>query len=278
MTCTPENQPEVPGSRVEQKHASPEEDHLASLAQVGSALPLERTGVLVDEERLNQLPSELDSQFEVTGRFYVYRGSGRTYECRDLLEIRRCHTAASAQADAVFVMMNPGSSAPLRDVVGASLSDALLVPTRPDTTQYQLMRLMAVMGWSRVKVLNLSDLRVTRSADFFELVVKFEKNEGHDGHSLFAKSRRRELLSALSRKDGAPIVAAWGVDKALRMLALRTQEALKQTSVVGLPHHNGPWAYRHPLPQNANAQACWRREALSLVRTDAATQQHTLLD
>jgi hypothetical protein len=134
------------------------------------------------------------------------------------------------------------------------------------------------VGWQRVKVLNLSDLRVTRSADFFERVEEFEEREGHDGHSLFAKTRRRELLSALSRKTGAPIVAAWGVDRALRRLALNAQEALKGASIRGLPHHNGPWAYRHPLPQTADAQACWRRDALSMVRADAATSQQKGLD
>ena len=151
-----------------------------------------------DEDCLNQAPSELEQQFDVTDRFYVRSGSTRTYKCRDLLEIRRCQATTSVQVDAVFIMMNPGSSAPLKDVVVAALSDALLEPTTPDTTQYQLMRLMAVMGWSRVNVLNLSELRVTRSAEFFERLVEFEASEGHDGHSLFAKTRRVKSCCPLS--------------------------------------------------------------------------------
>jgi len=42
------------------------------------------TGVRGDENRLHLLRSESDSHFEVTGRLYVLRGNGRTYEFRDL--------------------------------------------------------------------------------------------------------------------------------------------------------------------------------------------------
>lgn len=219
-----------------------------------------------DEDFLNQLPGQLDAAFDVTGRFYSHIGGAETYKCRDLLEIRRRDAGACVEADAVFIMMNPGSSHPLGGDAEVELSDARLVPTKPDTTQYQLMRLMSAMGWQRVKVLNLSDLRVTRSADFFERVQEFEARESHDGHSLFAKSRRHELAPALSRRSDAPIVAAWGVDKALQKLAVAAQKALPSMPVLGLRHQNGPWAYRHPLPQTAGAQIQWRRDALLVLR------------
>lgn len=221
-----------------------------------------------DEDYLNQLPSQLDAQFDVSGRFYTHSGSAQTYKCRDLLEIRRRDAGACIEADAVFIMMNPGSSTPLVGDEEVELSDAHLVPTKPDTTQYQLMRLMSAMGWQRVKVLNLSDLRVTRSEDFLKQMQEFEARESHDGHSLFATSRRHELAPALSRRSGAPIVAAWGVDKALQKLAVAAQKALASTPVLGLRHPNGPWAYRHPLPQTASAQSQWRRDALLMLRAE----------
>lgn len=223
-----------------------------------------------DEDYLNQLPSQLDAQFDVTGRFYSHKGI-QTYKCRDLLEIRRRQASACIEADAVFIMMNPGSSHPLGAEAEVELPYARLVPTKPDTTQYQLMRLMLAMGWERVKVLNLSDLRVTRSADFLKRVQEFKARESHDGHSLFAKSRRHELAPALTRRSGAPIVAAWGVGKALQELAVAAQKALASTRVLGLRHENGPWAYRHPLPQTASKQSQWRRDALLMLRAEGNT-------
>jgi hypothetical protein len=63
--------------------------------------------------------------------------------------------------DAVFIMMNPGSSKPLVEVNNRIHARAIhklpisLVPTRPDTTQYQVMRLMHFLGWRHVRVLNI---------------------------------------------------------------------------------------------------------------------------
>jgi hypothetical protein len=165
----------------------------------------------------------------------------------------------------VFIMMNPGSSKPLVEVAPVELRDAALVPTKPDRTQYQLMRLMGVQGWERVKVLNLSDLRVPRSQDFFKRVKAFEDQEGHDGHSIFSKARH-ELVSGLGRQPGGPIMAAWGVDPALKQLAKMALQALSSASILGLRHDNGEWAYRHSLPQTTSAQERWRREALDMLR------------
>jgi len=58
--------------------------------------------------------------------------------------------------DAVFIMMNPGSSKPLVEVNNHFPATSLnklaisLVPTKPDTTQYQVMRLMHYRWWQHV--------------------------------------------------------------------------------------------------------------------------------
>lgn len=93
---------------------------------------------------LNMPPRELDGHFQVEARFYEFKSKGATYSCRDLLEIHLRKSSSAFEADAVFVMMNPGKSKPVEAVDSVELSDAKLVPTKPDSTQYQLMRLMGM--------------------------------------------------------------------------------------------------------------------------------------
>jgi len=71
--------------------------------------------------------------------------------------------------DAIFIMMNPGSSRPLEEVDNVVSEDNInkleisLVPTKPDTTQYQVMRVMHYCNWNHVRVLNISDMRDPKS-------------------------------------------------------------------------------------------------------------------
>ena len=123
---------------------------------------------------------ELKQNYGVFGHFYaVELASKEVVECRSVLEIAsKTHAPkepselSMLRPDAVFVMMNPGSSRPLVEVNNPIHAKAIhklpisLVPTRPDTTQYQVMRLMHFRCWRHVRVLNLSDLRNPKSAEF----------------------------------------------------------------------------------------------------------------
>ncbi|MBB3182286.1 hypothetical protein [Variovorax sp. Sphag1AA] len=220
----------------------------------------------VDPSELHLGQHDLDERYQVLGRFYAYPGEalGKSYLCRDILEIHR--TAVGDQpCNAVFVMMNPGDSKPLLGTESAPKHEARLVATRPDRTQFQLMRLMGMLGWQRVRVLNLSDLRNPRSSSFYEQLKGFKAHEGHNGHSIFSTTRKAELAGALARKPGAPIVAAWGVGRPLKDLATNAVDALNGKA-VGLNHPRGAWAYRHPLPQRNGPQIQWRLDALELLR------------
>jgi hypothetical protein len=191
--------------------------------------------------------------FIVTGRFYA---SPTGYRCRDELEIRAIGTRANAAADAVFVMMNPGSSAPLDGVEAGAFDEAKYVATRPDSTQYQVMRLMGRQGWRVVRVLNLTDLRTPQSAALAGLVRAYEQDEGHDGHSIFAPARAQALRAGLRRRRGAPVVLAWGMAAGLRPLAERALVALASERIVGWGVPGG-WQYRHPLPRSPQQQREW---------------------
>lgn len=218
------------------------------------------------ETFLDMGQTELERYFDVTGRFYAIEGKVSRYLCRDLLEIRRRRPAGVLECDAVFIMMNPGSSEPMVEVDTLALRQAAMVATKPDTTQYQLMRLMGVLGWHWVKVLNLSDLRERSSEVFYQRFKEFENLEEHEGHSIFSTTREADLAAGLCRKSGAPVVLAWGVNPALRGLAQSALQALNRTVVLGLLHGNGEWAYRHPLPRTSAAQRQWRHDALELLQ------------
>ncbi|WP_162247144.1 DUF1643 domain-containing protein [Rhizobacter sp. Root404] len=218
------------------------------------------------ESFLDMGQRELGPYFDVSGRFYAIEGRFSRYLCRDLLEIRRRRPDVALECDAVFIMMNPGSSEPVVEVEPVELRRAAIVATKPDITQYQLMRLMGVLDWSFIKVLNLSDLRERKSALFYKRFRAFEKQEEQDGHSIFSRNRRADLEAGLTRKSGAPVVLAWGVNPALRGLAKSALLGLNPSVALGLLHDNGEWAYRHPLPRNRAAQRLWRREALEMLQ------------
>src|SRR6202042_3301860 len=107
--------------------------------------------------------------------------------------------------DAVFIMMNPGSSRPLNEVDNRIHAKAIhelsisLVPTKPDTTQYQVMRVMHHCEWRHVRVLNLSDLRCTKSVKFFKQFKQLEAVASFDSHSVFSSRRKHELALKLTK-------------------------------------------------------------------------------
>src|SRR3954453_21589897 len=107
---------------------------------------------------------ELKRKFAVFGHFYsVQVAPKQLVECRSVLEIVESEFAPPKSAalsgrtpDAVFIMMNPGSSRPLAAMDNHIHTRAVhkfaisLVPTKPDTTQYQVMRVMHHCGWRHV--------------------------------------------------------------------------------------------------------------------------------
>lgn len=164
---------------------------------------------------------QLRDRFTALGHFYELPLGRR---CRSVLELLSHQQAAKrtdAQRglpDAVVVMMNPGSSRPLRegDWVGdlPSPYPKRLVAARPDTTQYQIMRTMVHMGWEHVRVVNLSDLHESKSRAF---VRDYPELKGAV-HSIFMAERRAELACELQRRSEAPLILAWGVHARLAPL------------------------------------------------------------
>lgn len=216
--------------------------------------------------------SELKQRYGVFGHFYsVELASKEVVECRSVLEIAnkvrtsKKHTELSAlRPDAVFIMMNPGSSRPLVEVNNRIRARAIrklrvsLVPTKPDTTQYQVMRLMHFLEWQHVRVLNLSDLRSPKSAEFIKSFQRLEDEENFNSHSVFSDTRKDELSLKLSMGKKTRLVLAWGISDKLSPLIERCVSKLpKKITVFGLLEPGSANKYRHPLPSLQRDQRRW---------------------
>ena len=215
----------------------------------------------------------LKEKFDVFGHFYNLQLGDYICQCRSLLTIVSKEMSPSSKElpDAVFVMMNPGSSRPLdKSYLPKTYSHKEIfsnkwvkeiIPTRPDNAQYQIMRLMLLNNWLYVKVLNLSDLRNGNSGEFRkEYQLASEYNPSHP-HCITHLKRRNELLNELKRKSKHPVIAAWG---SLDVLADSANEMLNlNPKIIGLKV-NHPW-YKYASPYLKTKKLEWLTNMNKLV-------------
>jgi hypothetical protein len=233
--------------------------------------------------------SELKKTFRCYGHFYRLHIEGVEPQlCRSVLEITSLPRAAVGAApnpqelfsargaarslpDAVVIMMNPGSSRPVEDGDTESLLqrplpsgfEKPLVLTRPDNTQYQIMRIMASKQWTHVRVLNLSDLRDPKSPSFVARIQKLAALPGGDRHSLFSASRTEERTGMLRRKDRAPFILGWGQDAGLIPLAKQCLSCLEGEKRISVPAGADPVLTAHPSPMLQSKKEEWLDAILS---------------
>jgi len=116
-----------------------------------------------------------------------------------------------------------------------------------------------------VRILNLSDIRNTKSGDFYFESRRLQSAHGYFDHSLFSDGRQQELGIKLMRKKEAPLVLAWGVDDALSNLAEQCAEKIKnEKRKIGYQRHDGK--YYHAKPTTKRDQETWVTEAVKLIR------------
>ncbi|MFA6660920.1 MAG: DUF1643 domain-containing protein [Bacilli bacterium] len=209
---------------------------------------------------------DLKKNFSVYGHFYCNdMGNDGRFACRSVLEIVSKNNSISkedilnALPDAVVIMMNPGSSVPLEvkpcEVYSAATIKNLTpdyVDTKPDTTQYQIMRLMLLKKWKHVRVINLSDLRTPKSSELFKVL----KSINNDQSSIFAKARKNELDTMLKRKVKAPIICAWGIDDNLVPMTQKAIQVLKGMNYIGVKDAS-TGRFLHASPQNHEQKLRW---------------------
>jgi hypothetical protein len=216
--------------------------------------------------------NELKHKYGIFGHFYsVEVAPNKVVECRSVLEIiekphapEKASLLSSRKPDVVFIMMNPGSSRPLTEVSNHIDAEAIhelsvsLVPTKPDTTQYQVMRVMHYCEWHHVRVLNLSDLRCALSAKFFKQFKQLEEEVPFDSHSVFSSRRKHELALKLTKDSTIPVICAWGVSEKLVPLIERCLSRItKHKTIKGLLKEGTAKKYLHPLPSLQKQKLLW---------------------
>jgi hypothetical protein len=171
---------------------------------------------------------------------------------------------SSRKPDAVIIMMNPGSSRPLDEVKNHIHAEEIaelqisLVPTKPDTTQYQVMRLMHYCEWRHARVLNLSDLRCSQSGKFVRQFKELEGVTSFDSHSIFSTRRKNELALKLTADKAIAVICAWGVSAGLDPLIERcTLRITKHKTIKGLLKEGTANKFLHPLPSLQKQKISW---------------------
>jgi len=189
-------------------------------------------------------------------------------------DIEKYDSLSFSPPDAIFIMMNPGSSKPMDEnnkIISyktASHLDVSLIPTKPDITQYQLMRVMKYCKWNHIRVLNLSDMRDPNSGKFVERYMEIENKTGFVEHSLFSDIRENELQNKLKRNKNAPVICAWGISSDLDPLIERCLNKISHlTDIIGLLKKGTINKYFHPLPTLQKDKEKWVNNMIIQIKT-----------
>ncbi len=226
-------------------------------------------------------------RYAVEGSFYQLklRDGITKISCRnDLHIIDKAHqqeNGDNSKAQLLMIMMNPGKSRPLRQTsiseydrvhAASAIHETPYVDTLPDDTQYQVMKLMWNLNLKHARVINISDIRNTKSKHFALQVD--EITELDDIHSIFSPERREELLEVFEQlEENAVIFKAWG--KTIVDQSNHFRELVKNYCLPSLPEGvsqvgiqgNSRLHFSHPLPQGGQSlQKQWVRDAYRLLK------------
>ena len=183
-------------------------------------------------------------KFNVTGLYYEIDG----FKFRKFLNITK-KSSNCMIPDLMVVMMNPGGSKPLNGIDSFDEETEAIA----DRTQDQIMKIMINCGFKYARVLNLSDLRESKSNLFYSKIIQLEDLGIH--HSIFSDSRREEFDEVFIH--GVPVIFGWGVNGHLVELADLAIKRIGNCKSFGLKKENVDYAFYHPLPQNYNKQKEW---------------------
>lgn len=215
-----------------------------------------------DTNKKRETPTQLNELFEVSGAFYSLPGNPIDHECRNFLRIcrKQLRPETTSAVDATFIMMNPGGSEPVSDI--EQVRGQGLVPAKPDDTQFQIMRLMNVMTWNTVEIINLSDYRATKSKSLFSVYSSLPPE-----HTIFHPSRLAELEGILHPRL---IIAAWGLSSDLDPLS---DAAIKSVTSIGKKliglKGSSVTGYLHPQPFSTPKQQKWILDMSVLLRSES---------
>ncbi len=171
------------------------------------------------------------------------------------------------RADAVIVIFKPGSCKPTLDVHSGQWTES-----KPDKTQFQLMRLMEHMAWNEMKIVNLSDL--CEGNEFLGLLKRCE----YAGivHSRFVSNPESEWSNVISGADR--LIYGWGKKSEAKELA--DGYGLLDVDDMLATHGKKPIAVwdtvkgypKHPFPFTPKKCEAWLDEMVELLNDQAYVQ------
>lgn len=158
---------------------------------------------------------DLRGKFEIMAQFYKENVANETFLMRREAQIVRIGTSQETKANAVIVMLNPGSCKPASEIGNGLLSEMTWTYANPDPTQYQLMRLMERMEWNKLTIVNLSDICEGNSTKFLAIEKKFKAAEL--SHSIFQLENGNDPNELILNAD--ELIFAWGERTLAKRLA-----------------------------------------------------------
>lgn len=207
---------------------------------------------------------QLRKEFEVWASFYELEVGSETFLCRNHAYIKRKGERGPKSTNALVVMANPGSCHPADPTYKAptaksNFTNFPYVPVNVDPTQYQLMRLMKIMDWKEISIINLSDL-CSGNMNEFKRKLKQVNDSDIKCHSIFSETRTSERLKYFENKK-MNVILAWGKDRSIKRLANHALNLIPDdTKIYGLRFLNEAWAFRHPNPLIKDRCIAWLKE------------------
>lgn len=196
----------------------------------------------------------MKNDFKITGLFYELND----FKFRKYLNIVR-KNSNTENPDLMIVMMNPGSSRPLKEENYLNTESEAI----PDRTQDQIMRLMNNCSFNYARILNLSDLREANSSVFYETISELDNHK--ITHSIFDIERIEEFEELFV--NNTPVIFAWGVNKKLMKLAIQAINRIGEIKPIGIKKLGFEYAYYHPLPQNHKKQVEWVEKITGIIKS-----------
>lgn len=195
-----------------------------------------------------------ESHFDLTACFYYNRKeevSQNIFPYRKYVDLSITGSSPK-KFDAIFILMNPGSAASVNE--GGILKKTkekgyfeVILPIDADPTIKVIASLMEKMDYDKVRIINLSDQRASRSEEFL-------KGIQNAGDSIEAEELKASIFHPLRKKDlkqyfikNVPIILGWGVDQRLSRLSELCIDCLDPKMVFGLQKANSSTQYYHPL-------------------------------
>lgn len=212
---------------------------------------------------------ELKKKYQVKGRFYDLAKGKSVTKCRSLLTIT--DTTLSNKKKLLVVMLNPGSSRPLdseyvESQIPASqinrLEHVSLIDTKPDTTQYQIMRVMNEFKYSYADVINLYDVREPKSGILFQ---NAKKGRIPLEASIFSDARQSELNSLFAASP--VVVLAWGNARQIAETEKNALEKVSQLTDKSFLVRGRDNIICHPSPQMHSFKLKWLDDIYAQLKT-----------